>query len=141
MHTTTVRVRYSETDQAGVAYHANYLHWFEVGRTELLRDLGCAYAVLEREQGLFLTVVEAGLRYLQPARYDDVIEIGTWISGLRRVRFRLDHRLRRLETGEVVCTGYIWLASIDRAGRTVPVPAGLRELLEPRIHAGGGKIP
>jgi acyl-CoA thioester hydrolase len=130
MHTTTVRVRYAETDKAGVVYHANYLHWFEVGRTELLRELGAPYALFERDSGLFLTVTEALIRYRQPARYDDVVEIGTWITDLRRVRFRLDHQLRREGSDEVLCTGHIVLACVRADGRPTPIPEELAGLLD-----------
>ena len=71
-----VRVRYAETDQMGIVYHSNYLVWFEVGRTELFRELGLPYSLFE-EQGLGLAVVEATCRYRQPAKYDDELIITT----------------------------------------------------------------
>lgn len=73
---TKLRVRYAETDQMGIVYHANYLIWFEVGRTELFRNLGLPYTVFE-EQGLSLAVVEASCRYRQPAKYDDELMVCT----------------------------------------------------------------
>ena len=82
--TTEVRVRYAETDQMGVVYYANYLVWFELGRVELLRSLGFAYSILEKDHGCILPVVAARCRYRSPARYDDEILIETrpaWLRG------------------------------------------------------------
>jgi acyl-CoA thioester hydrolase len=80
---TTLRVRYAETDQMGVAYHGNYFAWFEVGRTEFLRQLGFDYATLEREHGCYIAVVDARCRYKAPARYDDLLRIRTELRNLR----------------------------------------------------------
>jgi acyl-CoA thioester hydrolase len=76
---TPIRVRYAETDQMGIVYHSNYLIWFEVGRTELFRELGLPYTAFE-EQGLALAVVEASCRYRRPARYDDNLIIETRVE-------------------------------------------------------------
>jgi acyl-CoA thioester hydrolase len=85
---TTLRVRYSETDQMGVVYHAHYLVWCEVARTEFIRSFGSSYAELER-QGLFLAVTEANVRYHAAARYDDAIRVEVWVEavGSRAVTF------------------------------------------------------
>jgi acyl-CoA thioester hydrolase len=80
--TTSLRVRYAETDQMSVAYHGNYFAWFEVGRVELLRSLGLTYAGLE-EQDCILPVVEARCQYRKPARYDDLLEIVSWVQAMR----------------------------------------------------------
>ena len=80
--TTTLRVRYAETDQMGVVYHGNYFAWFEVGRVELLRTLGYSYRSLEQE-GCALPVVEVSCRYRRPARYDDLLTLETQIKALR----------------------------------------------------------
>jgi acyl-CoA thioester hydrolase len=82
--TTEARVRYAETDQMGIVYYANYLVWFEMGRVELLRSLGFAYSLLEKDHGCILPVVSARCRYRSPARYDDEIQIETrpaWLRG------------------------------------------------------------
>jgi acyl-CoA thioester hydrolase len=82
--TTQARVRYAETDQMGIVYYANYLVWFEMGRVELLRSLGFAYSLLEKDHGCILPVVSARCRYRSPARYDDEIQIETrpaWLRG------------------------------------------------------------
>src|ERR1700712_694027 len=80
---TQVRVRYAETDQMGVVYHANYLVWFEVGRVELIRQMGLDYKAMEREEGCGIAVVEVSCRYKAPARYDDVLVVKTRITGAR----------------------------------------------------------
>jgi len=82
-------------------------------------------------------VVEAGLRFRQPARYDDLVAVGPRVGDLRRVRFRLDHVLRRQSSGEVLCTRHIWLASVTREGRTVAVPGDLRQRLSSLLEDGG----
>lgn len=81
--TTTIRVRYSETDQMGVVYHGNYFAWFEVGRVEMLRALGFSYAELESVEDCVLPVVEANCRYRKPARYDDALLLETTVKTLR----------------------------------------------------------
>ncbi len=85
-----VRVRYAETDQMGVVYHANYFVWFEVGRAELIRQMGLDYGQMEREEGCLIAVVEASARYKAPARYDDELVVKTSLAGVRGsiVRFR-----------------------------------------------------
>jgi acyl-CoA thioester hydrolase len=99
--TTTVRVRYAETDQMGIVYYANYLVWFEIGRVELLRSLGLAYSQLETEHECILPVVEASCRYRSPARYDDEILIETRPALLRGSVIKFAYRiLRKAPEGE-----------------------------------------
>lgn len=81
--TTSLRVRYSETDQMGVVYHGNYFSWFEVGRVELMRSLGFSYQELEMQENCILPVVEASCRYRRPARYDDLLDLQTTVKALR----------------------------------------------------------
>ncbi len=82
-NTTTIRVRYAETDQMGVVYHSNYFIWFEVGRVELLRQLGFTYKEMEREAQCFIAVVDARCRFRAPARYDDQITVRTYLKNVR----------------------------------------------------------
>jgi len=102
---TQLRVRYAETDQMGVVYHANYIVWMEVGRVEYFRALGIRYRDLEQE-GILLVVVEAHCRYHSPARYDEEVSIRTWVeeAGPRRIRFGYEMTdsltSRHLATGE-----------------------------------------
>ena len=99
--TSTVRVRYAETDQMGVVYYANYLVWFEIGRVELLRSLSLAYSQLEKEHECILPVVEASCRYRSPARYDDEILIETRPALLRGSVIKFAYRiLRKAPEGE-----------------------------------------
>lgn len=93
--TTTVRVRYAETDQMNVVYYANYLVWFEIGRVELLRSLGLAYSQMEIEHKLVLPVIEATCRYRAPARYDDEILIETRPALLRGSVLKFAYRILR----------------------------------------------
>lgn len=90
---TTIRVRYAETDQMGVAYHSNFFIWCEVGRVELLRQLGFEYSQMEIEHAVHLPVVEANCRYKAPARYDDVITIETRVAALRSTVIKFAYRM------------------------------------------------
>ena len=92
----TLRVRYAETDQMGVVYHANYFVWFEIGRVELLRDLGFSYKQMEAED-CSLPVVEATCRYRAPARYDEALVLHTRIGLLRDSLIKFEYKLSREE--------------------------------------------
>lgn len=105
----TLRVRYQETDQMGVVYHANYLNWFEVGRTELIRELGMPYQTLEA-RGLLLPVIEADLKFRSPARYDDLVMIDTKVIDATNLRIRFAYEITRGE--ELLVSGgthHVWL--------------------------------
>ena len=104
-HDTTIRVRYAETDQMGVVYHANYLIWFEVGRVELMRTLGFDYKRMEIDDDCHIVVVEARCRYKAPARYDDVIAIETTISALRGFVLKFCYRVVRVEDRTLLAEG------------------------------------
>ncbi|MFP5234935.1 MAG: acyl-CoA thioesterase [Acidobacteriota bacterium] len=97
--TTSVRVRYAETDQMGVVYYANYLVWFELGRVELLRSLGLAYSNMEKDHGLVLPVIESNCRYRAPAKYDDEILIETQPSLVRGSVIKFSYRILRKNIG------------------------------------------
>lgn len=127
--TTTVRVRYAETDQMGVAWHGQYFAWFEVGRTDLLRERGCTYRELEAD-GLRLPVIDAAARYLRPARYDDVLEVRTRILTLGGARVEFDYEVRREGEELLVATGRTTHAAIDAGGRPRRLPQELRRRLE-----------
>lgn len=125
---TTVRVRYAETDQMGIAWHGEYLAWFEVGRTDLLRGCGCTYRELEA-QGLRLPVIEVRARYLRPALYDDVLEIHTRLTGVGGARVSFDYEVRREGTEGPLATGSTSHAAIDLRGRPRRIPEDLRRRL------------
>ncbi|MDE3104281.1 MAG: acyl-CoA thioesterase [Acidobacteriota bacterium] len=100
-----VRVRYAETDQMGVVYHANYLVWFEVGRVEFIRQLGLSYKAMEQEEDCMIAVVEANARYKAPARYDDELVIETRLESARGVVLRFGYRVLRAADGLLLCEG------------------------------------
>lgn len=96
---TTLRVRYAETDQMGVAYYANYFVWCEIGRVEYLRQLGFDYKRPETEENCHIPVVEASCRYKAPARYDDLIAVETSVAHLRTSVIKFSYRLLRANDG------------------------------------------
>lgn len=125
--TSHVRVRYAETDKMGVVYYSNYLVWFEIGRTDWLRDTGATYRVLE-DEGLGLPVIEAHCEYRAGARYDDEVEIQTEARLLSPIRLAFDYRVIRCADGQRLASGYTVHAAIDRSGRPVRLPAQVRNL-------------
>ncbi|HET8646793.1 MAG TPA: thioesterase family protein, partial [Vicinamibacteria bacterium] len=109
---STVRVRYAETDQMGVAWHGNYLAWFEVGRTDLLRRHGLTYRELEAG-GLRLPVIGTEVTYLKPAHYDDVLEIRTTVGEMRGARVRFTYEVHRDGTPGPLARGATNHAAVD----------------------------
>lgn len=102
---TRVRVRYAETDQMGVVYHANYLIWFEVGRVEFIRQLGLDYKSMESEEGCGIAVVDAHVRYRMPARYDDELIVRTQLEAARGAVIRFGYKIVRAADGVLLCEG------------------------------------
>ena len=100
-----VRVRYAETDQMGVVYHANHFIWFEIGRVELMRQLGFTYRDMERDHGCFIPVVDARCRYKAPARYDDEIIVRTHLRNVRESLIHFGYELVRANDGELLAEG------------------------------------
>ena len=125
---STVRVRYAETDQMGVAYHGEYFAWFEVGRTDLLRGRGMTYRELE-SQGLHLPVIAAEAQYLRPARYDDVLEIRTRVTALSGARIRFEYEVVKEGADAPLATGSTAHAAVDQRGRPRRLPEDLRRRL------------
>lgn len=127
--TTTTRVRYAETDQMGVVYHSNYLVWCEIGRTDYLRHLGTSYAVLERE-GLKLAVADANIRYHAPARYDDIVQIETWIERAQSRALTFNYEIYRMdpEPRARLVTASTTLVALDSSGSPRKLPTHLLEL-------------
>lgn len=119
---TRVRVRYAETDQMGVVYHANYLVWFEVGRVELIRQMGLDYSRLELEDGCLIAVVEATARYKAPARYDDELIVQTRVTGVRGSVLRLAYRILRAADGLLLCEGATTHVVVGRDMQRRPLP-------------------
>jgi acyl-CoA thioester hydrolase len=119
-----VRVRYAETDRMGLLHHANYLVYFEQGRTELLRPLGKSYREME-DQGFFLVLHKIEVKYRRPARYDDVLRLRTSVSRVTPVR--IDHKYELMRDGELLAEGSSTLACVDRDGKLQPLPEWLQE--------------
>lgn len=130
------RVIYADTDQMGVVYYANYLEWFEIGRTELLRQIGIPYTSIE-EMGLRFPVTEVSCRYFRPSRYDDVITIETTLTSLGRVTLTFSYRLLRQEDGALVASGWTKHACVDEKGEVVKIPSGLEATLKIAIPPKG----
>jgi acyl-CoA thioester hydrolase len=120
----TIRVRYAETDRMGLLHHANYLVYFEQGRTELLRSLGLSYRDLE-DRGFLLVLTKCEVRYKRPARYDDLLTLRTTVE--RTTAARIDHRYELFHDGTLLAEGSTTLACVDRDGRPQVLPGFLRE--------------
>ncbi len=127
--TEPFRIRYAETDQMGVAYHANYLAWCEVGRTELMRGLGLTYAEMER-RGQFLAVSEASVRYTGAGRYDDLIRVRTTLESLKSRTVTFTYEVERLEPSPGrLATARTTLICLDPGGSPRRLPEDVRALL------------
>jgi len=128
-HATELRVRYAETDRMGIVYYANYLIWCEVGRVEFMRALGGSYADLEA-QGYGLAVAEARVRYLAPARFDDLVRVETSLIEVRSRAVTFDYVISNVETAVRLATAHTALVSIDPTGRPVALPPDFRQRLD-----------
>lgn len=124
-----IRVRYAETDQMGVVYHANYLVWCEIGRTDFIRQCGMSYADMERG-GIKLAVTEATLRMHASARYDDVIRVSTRLAAVRSRAVAFDYDITSAATGDRIASATTTLVSVSAEGRTVSLTPEIRALLE-----------
>ena len=125
---TTLQVRYAETDQLGVVYYANFLVWFEIGRTDFCRQHGFAYREMETMAGLYIMVAEARCRYKAPARYDDRILIRTRLKEMRRRVLIFDYEVYRQETDELLAEGETVHVITDREGHPRALPDQYRDL-------------
>jgi acyl-CoA thioester hydrolase len=137
-HDATVRVRYAETDQMGVVYHANFLIWFEVGRVELMRAIGIEYKRMEREDDCHIVVAEASCRYHHPARYDELLRVRTRIAESRNRTIKFAYEVLRDSDGQLLATGGTTHVICGSNGRPKLLPEKYRQLLcvVPAAHAG-----
>ena len=119
---TAVTVRYAETDMMGVVYHGSYLPWFEIGRTNLLKEMGLPYRKLEAE-GYLLPVLEVAAKYIRPAVYDDTVTIVTTLREKPILRIRLEYEVRRGD--ELLATGHTVHVFVDREGKPIRPPASV----------------
>jgi acyl-CoA thioester hydrolase len=126
-HATRLRVRYAETDQMGVAHHANYLVWFEAARSAFMRDAGIPYGDLE-EQGCFLRVIEAGCRLLAPAHFDEELTVHTWMQEMRSRKIAFAYEVMR--DGRSLARGHTIHVTTDESGKVIRLPAEMRQVLQ-----------
>ena len=131
MSETTIRVRYAETDAMGVVYYSHYLTYFEVGRVELLRQHGLPMSEVDRK--VRMPVVEATVRYVRPARLDDLLRVRTWVGERKRASFLFRYEIRHAETGDLVATGETrhacWHPETEKM---IAIPDWLGRLLIPK---------
>jgi acyl-CoA thioester hydrolase len=123
---TRLRVRYAETDQMGIVYHANYLVWMEIGRVEYCRAAGIRYRDMEREDGILLAVVEASCRYVSSALYDDEVIIRTSIAHAHPRQLRFAYEMLDAATNRVLATGETKHIFCDRGHRPMKLPEKYR---------------
>lgn len=122
-----MRVRYAETDQAGVVYHSNYLIWFEVGRVELCRDYGFNYRDMETDADAYLPVTECRVKYRVPAKYDDEIVVRSRVLALRSRAVSFAYQVRRAGDETLLAEGETHHIVINRQGRARPFPPEFAE--------------
>jgi acyl-CoA thioester hydrolase len=132
VHAVEFRVRYAETDQMGVVYHAEYLVWCEVGRTEFIRHHLRSYAELETS-GITLAVAEANLRYHAGARYDEMVRVETRLVEVRSRTMRFEYRIVRAASGERLVTAFTTLVAVDRQGKGMSLPPEVRAALASHV--------
>jgi acyl-CoA thioester hydrolase len=125
------RVRYRECDPMGVVYHTHYVDFFEYTRTEALRELGLPYKSVE-DAGIIMPVVDMGLRYRRPAKYDDLLEISASIGEMPRMRLRIDYEVHRAEDQMLLADGHVTLCFVDRErNRPIPAPVAVTDVFAP----------
>lgn len=144
-HETSLRVRYSETDKMGIVYYANYLIWFELGRTEFCRARGFSYRDMEENEDAFLVVAESYCRYKAPAYYDDELLVRTHITEMRKRSLRFGYEIVRAADGHIIAEGETGHVITDATGRVRSFPEGYAQrLLAPPIlqsQASGDAVP
>ena len=117
--TTTIRVRYQETDKMGIAYHANYFTWFEVARVYLLDQVGCPYKDLE-EEGFFLPVLSCSCEYKSPARFGDLLTVNVSIPEIEQVRIKAHYSI--LKNDAIIATAKTTHAFVNKLGKVIRPP-------------------
>jgi acyl-CoA thioester hydrolase len=122
-HEIAIRVRYAETDRMGLLHHANYFVYFEMGRTELLRQRGVSYRDLE-DEGHLLVIIDIGCKFKRPAYYDDLLMLRTTVTRVTHVK--IVHQYQVFRDGVLLAEGHSTLACVDREGKPQPLPALLK---------------
>ena len=134
---TRLRVRYAETDQMGVVYHSNHLIWFEVGRVELMRQMGLAYRDMEREDGLFIAVAEAKCRYRAPVFYDEEVVVRTRLKTVRKSVIVFAYELTRADTGALLAEGETTHVVTNTEMKTARLPEKYLEIFRAAVDHNG----
>ncbi len=129
---TLIRVLYKDTDKMGVAYYANYLTWFEVGRAEYMRGAGCSYKKLE-EKNYRMPIIEAYCRYYSPAFYDDLIEIDTHIAEANKIKVKFSYQIFRKSEGKLLAEGFTIHTCTDKNNNLKKFPEFLLKILNTKI--------
>ena len=124
-----IRVRYAETDQMGVVYHANYLVWCEIGRTDFIRAHGLSYADMERT-GVLLAITEVTMRLHASARYDDLVRVTTGLVNVRSRALEFSYEITRADSGARIASVRTVLVAVSPEGRPITLSSELRALLE-----------
>jgi acyl-CoA thioester hydrolase len=137
---TRLRVRYAETDQMGVVYHSNHFIWFEVGRVELLRQLGFSYRDMETGDNRFIAVAEAKCRYRAPARYDEEIVVRTQLLNVRESVVHFGYELRRAQDGSLLAEGETTHIVTDAAMKVAPLPEKYLKAFRAALGKQDGKL-
>lgn len=133
---TRLRVRYAETDQMGVVYHANYFIWFEIGRVEYLRQLGFSYRDMEKDDGCFIAVADARCRYKAPARYDDELIVRTHIRNARESVIHFGYKLLRAEDGVLLAEGETTHIATNAQMQVSVIPEKYLQIFKEAISKG-----
>jgi acyl-CoA thioester hydrolase len=134
VYETTLRVRYAETDQMGVVYHSNYIIWFEVGRVEMLRQLGFTYREMEKQDGTHLAVADVRCRFKAPARYDDLIGVRTRLLNVRESLLHFGYAIIREQDGTLLAEGETVHLVLDAEFKRTKLP---EKYLQPFLQAAG----
>jgi acyl-CoA thioester hydrolase len=124
-----IRVIYADTDAMGIVYHTNYIRWFEIGRTELMREAGIVYDEMEKE-GFFLPLTELACHYLYPARYDEIVLVETRVEYFRRASVKFAYEIWDEKRGKLLVEGSTLHAFLNREGRIVRAPAAAAEVFK-----------
>jgi len=131
---TTIRVRYAETDQMGVVYHSNFIIWFEVGRVELLRQMGFSYKEMEQQDNCHIAVVDVRCRYKAPARYDEQIVVRTELKNLRDSLLHFGYKVVRAADGELLAEGETTHIVVDGNFAKRPLPEKYRAAFQAAVQ-------
>lgn len=137
VYETSLRVRYAETDQMGVVYHSNYIVWFEVGRVEMLRELGFHYREMEKQDGTHIAVVDARCRFKSPALYDDLITVRTRLLNVRDSLLHFGYEIVRSSDSTLLAEGETVHLVVDEAFKRIRLP---EKYLQPFLLAAGKSL-